>query len=132
MERFEDKWIQWWSAAQPEWRCTGGWPFAKEDAAGRDWGRLLDGGKDCLYLVVVSLGWWILAHNHSEGSRVNDAIMDVSWVLNNLVSCLAADATTSNSPPNPPHPPFFQTTEEASQASNDWTSIEATSLVGVD
>ena len=89
--------MQWWSAIQPHWRDTGEWPWVKEDAAGRDWGHLVDGGKDGLFLVVVSLGWWIHARDLSEESKVDDAVMDVVWVLDNIISLLAADAATSDS-----------------------------------
>lgn len=97
---FEDEWIAWWSAIQPQWRSAEGWPFKQKDATGEDWGHLLDGGKDGLFLVVVSLGWWIHAQVPSKESKVGDAIADVAWVVNNLVSCLSADATTSDSSTN--------------------------------
>lgn len=97
--------MQWWSDIQPEWRDTESWPFLKEDAAGEDWGHLLDGGKDGLFLVVVSLGWWINARVPSEESKANDAVADVTWVINNLVSHLSADATSvDSSPPATPSP----------------------------
>lgn len=74
----------------------------EEDAAGRDWGRLPDGGKNGLFLVMVSLGWWIHAQDPSEGSRLGDAIADVAWVINNLVSLLATKATAHSSSDNHP------------------------------
>jgi hypothetical protein len=58
---------------------------------GKAWGDLLDGGKDSLFLIVVSLAWWIHAREVLKESKVNDAIIDVTWVLDNLISCLAAD-----------------------------------------
>lgn len=100
IQDFEDKWIQWWSAIQPQWRDTGNWPFAREDAAGQDWGHLLKGGKDGLFLVVISLGWWIHACDLSK-SKAYDAIMDVAWVMKSLVTRLSADVTTSNPPATP-------------------------------
>jgi len=96
--------VQWWSKIQPQWRDTGSWPFPQEDATGEDWGHLLEGGKDGLFIVVVSLAWWIHARILLERSKVADAILDVAWVITNLVSRLSADATTSNSPPVTPSP----------------------------
>lgn len=79
----------------------------RQDAAWkRDWGNLPNGGKDGLFLIVVSLGWWILL-DPPENSIIDDAIADVAWVIDNLVSLLSAEATNldsnsdSDSTPNP-------------------------------
>lgn len=101
---FEEKWLAWWAAIQPKWRDVGNWPFTREDARGCDWGDLPDGGKDGLFLVIVSLGWWVIARNPSEDSEVDEAIEDVTWVINNLVSLLSivpagSDTTEDSSPP---------------------------------
>jgi len=70
----------------------------QEDVVGQqDWGDLPNGGKDGLFLVVVSLGWWIHARDATKDSKVDDAIVDVTWVLDNLVSLLSADATNPDS-----------------------------------
>ena len=107
VEVFEEQWVAWWSAAQPGWRETESWPFEQVDATGRNWGKLPDGGKDGLFLVVVSLGWWIHACDPSEDSALDDAIMDVTWVLDSLIHFLSIDIITgSESPPStPPHTP---------------------------
>ena len=91
--------MAWWSAAQPKWRDTSKWPFVQEDAGDGDWGDLADGGKDGLFLAVVSLGWWVLAQDAPEDSKVNEAIEDVTWVIKNLVSLLSTSATISSAPP---------------------------------
>ena len=92
VEDFEDSWVQWWSASQPKWRDTRHWPFAREDAVEqRDWSVLSGGGKNGLFLVVVSLGWWIHKRDPSKDSKVDDAIADVAWVIDNLVSFLSSD-----------------------------------------
>ena len=59
---------------------------------------MLEGGKDGLFIVVVSIGWWIHARDPSDESKVDDAILDVAWVINNIISCLSAEAIGSNSP----------------------------------
>lgn len=108
---FEDNWVQWWSSIQPEWRRgTGDLPFVQEDATGQqDWGKLPTGGKDGLFLVVISLGWWI--HVRGLSSKVNDAIADVTWVIDNLNTFLSTGATFNSDPdsdsdsdPIPPPP----------------------------
>lgn len=88
--------MAWWSAAQPKWRDTSDWPLVQEDADGRDWGSLADGGKDGLFLALISLGWWVLAPNTSRDLRVDEAIQDVTWVLGELISHLSAAATTDS------------------------------------
>ena len=101
VKEFEKQWVQWWSEAQPQWRDTQNWPFEKGDIADKDWGDFADGGKDGIYLVVVSLAWWIHARDSSEESKLDEAIEDVSWVLNGLLSRLATDATTCKKHPGP-------------------------------
>jgi len=59
---------------------------------------LLDGGKDGLFLIVVSLGWWISTQGLSEESKTTEAVRDVTWVIENLVSCLSTDAAAPDSP----------------------------------
>ena len=102
VKSFEDKWIQWWSVIQPEWRETRNWPFAQEDSTGKDWGDLPRGGKDGLYIVVVSLGWWIRARDPLEDSKVDGIITDVAWVIDSLISLLSTDTTDTDSTPEPP------------------------------
>jgi len=89
VQDFEDKWVAWWSASQPKWRDTSDWPFVREDADGRDWASLGDGGKDGLFLTLVSLGWWVLAREPSQDSKVDEAIRDVAWVISQVVSYLS-------------------------------------------
>ena len=95
IKTFEAKWITWWSAAQPLWRDTKNWPFAKGKGAAKDWGHLPDGGKDGLFLIVVSLAWWVYARGPEE-SKLDDAIADVTWVIETLISYLSTDTTTSS------------------------------------
>jgi len=92
--------VAWWSAAQPSWRDTSEWPFAQEDAGEGDWGDLADGGKDGIFLTVVSLGWWVLTQDAHEDSKVDEAIEDVTWVIKNLVSLLSISATTGAAHPS--------------------------------
>ena len=72
------------------------WPFAQEEDAG-DWGDLPNGGKDGLFLVVLSLGWWIDVRDPSKESKVDNAVEDVTWVIDNLVAFLYADTINPES-----------------------------------
>jgi hypothetical protein len=82
----------------------------QEDAVGLDWGDLPNGGKDGLFVVLVSLGWWVLARDPSKDSKVDEAIADVAWVIGTLVSFLSSDivngsASAPDSPVNSSPPP---------------------------
>lgn len=62
IQKFEDEWIDWWGINQPMWREANRWPFLMDDSYTEDWrswGDLVEGGKYGLFLVVLSLGWWI-------------------------------------------------------------------------
>jgi len=47
---------------------------------------------------MVSLGWWVLAQDESEDSKVNEAIKDFTWVIKDLVSLLAVTADPDSAP----------------------------------
>ena len=89
--------MQWWTAAQPEWRDTGSWPFEQGEATG-DWGtKLSSGGKDGIFLVLMSLGWWAHARGPVMDNKLNAAVGDVSWVVEHLVTALSAAAIAPTS-----------------------------------
>lgn len=75
---------------QPQWRGVDEWPFSREDT-NCDWSPLLQGGVNGLYLVVISLGWWILAawkvneEKPAEWTQVIDVLRDVDWVFERLL-----------------------------------------------
>ena len=106
VEEFEASWIKWWTAGQPEWRDTEDWPFEMGDATGKDWCNLPDGGKDGIFVVIVSLAWWVCARGSSGGRKLDEALTDVTWVLDGLISYLSTCAITPDSPPaSPPTQP---------------------------
>lgn len=82
--------MKWWSAAQPGWRDTRSWPFlqGEDEAIAQDWGQLSLGGKDGLFLVVVTLAWWVHARDPAVNSKLDDAVSDVSWVISRLITSL--------------------------------------------
>jgi len=101
LENYERVWFKWWTAMQPEWRDVDSWPFSQDEGDINDWGNLIHGGKDGLYVVVVSLAWWVHARDPVKESLLDDAIADVSWVLDQLVSSLLSSTTTAKSAPPP-------------------------------
>ena len=64
------------------------WPFSQDEAVIRDWGQLSLGSKDGLFLVVMTLAWWVHAQDPVVDSKLYDAISDVSWVMNHLITSL--------------------------------------------
>ena len=85
-------WTRWWKALQPKERGVDQWPFSRgvNDAA-CDWAPLLQGGPNGLYLVIASLGWWLVAASRvadekvAEWTQVQDAVSDVEWVFERLL-----------------------------------------------
>ena len=84
-------WKAWWTALQPRWRDVAVWPFSRDNTDG-DWAPLLQGGLNGLYLVVISLGWWIVAawkvyeEKPAEWTQVIAVMEDVDWVFECLLS----------------------------------------------
>lgn len=97
---FEEKWIEWWVKSQPEWRGVDEWPLLRDDTTVGDWGHLSSGGKDGLFLIVLSLGWWVHAQGSAVNSKVEDAIADVSWVMRHLVTLLATGDDVGDDSPS--------------------------------
>lgn len=101
LDRYQEMWIRWWTSLQPSWRCAGdirkcSWPLPREPPSvhGPLWDKLLAGGKDGLFIVVMSLSWWVIKHGRDSGkdSQLEEALVDVSWVLANMVSVLSSPA----------------------------------------
>ena len=113
VEEYGDQWVKWWTAAQPEWRRAEGWPFPRDDDTDvGDWGQLFAGGKDGLFIVVMSLSWWAHTRDPDVDSGIDDAVHDVSWVIKHLITSLstAHDPLPVTPPPQtkhskPPKPP---------------------------
>ena len=81
---------------QPEWRDVDSWPFSQDEGNIGSWGNLIYGGKDGLYIVVVTLAWWICSRDPTyKGSILNDAIANVSWVFDHLISLLLSSTTAT-------------------------------------
>lgn len=93
-------WIGWWTRLQPTWRNTVDWPFPQTASPGDLWDDLLIGGKDGIFIVIMTLAWWSIEHKKSgeESSTLDEAIEDVSWVLSHLVFALSAENPPSVTP----------------------------------
>ena len=67
------------------------WPFPQSVPTDGLWDDILIGGKDGLFVVVLTLAWWSVELEKTEdvSSQLDAAILDVSWVLSNLVLALS-------------------------------------------
>ena len=62
----------------------------------QDWGHLPNGGKDGIFMVIITLRWWIHFQDLSDNSKLGDAMEDVTWVLKKLISVASAQAINPN------------------------------------
>ena len=106
VQTYKDEWVKWWTKAQLEWRNVERWPFSQDNTGTGDWGDLFSSGKDGLYIVIMSLSWWVHTLDLGADSKVYEAISDVSWVMEHIITSLSADTIVGDSlPPATPLPP---------------------------
>ena len=91
---------------QPDWRPAEEWPLDRNiDPAGKDWGALIRGGNNGLYLAIVSLGWWVIGALKCSNERpvdlqdLNMVLADVDWTLGHVLA--QARGLTEIAPPSP-------------------------------
>jgi len=84
-------WIGWWTACQLTGRATVSWPFVCEPLDSTQWVRLLNGGRNGIFLFVMALSWWAASPDWAASSpSLTEAVADVKWVLRQLVDTLTA------------------------------------------
>ncbi|KAM6501765.1 hypothetical protein JOM56_001742 [Amanita muscaria] len=89
---FATIWWGWWKNLQPSWRRVDETDnLSQVIPTDADWSCLLYGHSNGLAVVVMTLAWWIRAFEPAkfgicEHSRLVDAISDVGWVFQELVS----------------------------------------------
>lgn len=83
---FGKKWRAWWQMLQPDWRDSS-WPpvqITESDANEKPW-RVLDcRGCNGIFMVILSLSWWMLAvasNSEEDVKTVEMTIKDTKWVL---------------------------------------------------
>jgi len=98
-EEFHQRWVAWWQSCQPKWRSAGTWPYARDNARGKDWARLNVTGPHGLFAVVMSASWW--ADSMDLGSLrdvFSAAVDDLHWVIENLVDFNSQSHGTQSGP----------------------------------
>ena len=97
---YAELWWKWWAGLQPDWRvCNSqGRPLTKVGSG--DWEVLVRPGNNGMLVVLLSLVWWREVASDVTLSCWNEAVCDVSWVLDEMVKC-ESHASGSESPSVP-------------------------------
>lgn len=73
---------------QPAWRDGDSLGMAIPTNA--DWGSVLRGGPNGLFLVILALSWWVEGMQPDQQDlELFKAVNDVEWVLSELVATLS-------------------------------------------
>ncbi len=69
-----------------------------EPETAAEWSLIRRGGCNGLFLVIISLAWWVwAARDAGEGvAEALEAVSDVSWVCRTMLN--GASSTTANAP----------------------------------
>ncbi|EMD31705.1 hypothetical protein CERSUDRAFT_100171 [Gelatoporia subvermispora B] len=91
--------VAWWVAMQPSFR-QGNWPFFRIRYEGStDWGVLLQGGQNGIFLVILAI-WWLcqLAETNTDKTNLIDLIADVNWALREMSVDILAGVASDGGP----------------------------------
>jgi hypothetical protein len=83
-QEYGDRWNAWWWSMQPSWREPDS-PFnMPSEASAGSWSHLLCGGPNGLLLVILALAWWMKSSTKTNRSSIEEAAIDITWVLAQL------------------------------------------------
>ena len=83
-KEYGDRWNAWWWSMQPSWRDPEA-PFdMPSEASAGSWSHLLCGGPNGLLLVILALAWWMKCSTGTNPSLIEEAAIDITWVLAQL------------------------------------------------
>ncbi|KAJ7256398.1 hypothetical protein C8J57DRAFT_1075057, partial [Mycena rebaudengoi] len=92
---FVDQWWKWWRMLQPEERETFGGMLTSPESA--EWGTMAKlCGWNGLLQVMATLLWWGEAEGTNDRSYWAIAVVDVSWVLGQLLTFGATEKCVVN------------------------------------
>jgi len=102
---YSKSWILWWTACQPAWRKSTGWPLSREKDTNADWGKLAARGQNGMFMVVMSTTWWATSLESAEDRYLFDeAVDDIRWVIMQVLESLPAPSTPEVPHDIPPPP----------------------------
>ena len=88
LQKYRELWVCWWTSLQPPWRHMTNWPLPRSSSTDGPWNDLLIGGKDGLFVIIMTLSWWInKSANKGVGCslQLKEAVADMSWVLSKFI-----------------------------------------------
>ena len=115
---FGAAWIAWWVGCQPAARSPNSrWPLPQAELQHSDWGKMLHGGKNGIFLFIMALSWWANGIDSAQPpSDFCSAVADLEWVLKELHNCLASPPTPSLAPESSLGKRRVRLSERASEA----------------
>lgn len=83
-------WQAWYTSLQPAIRQRDRWQLSYSIPADPfNWGSLLQGGKNGVFLFVISLSWAVrCATKAKEKKEVSTAIEEMTWLFRNMTDTL--------------------------------------------
>ncbi|KAL1940993.1 hypothetical protein VTO73DRAFT_7629 [Trametes versicolor] len=95
-------WKLWWATLQPSARSKNSdGKFSRKRLNQGVWASLMQGGSNGVFLVLVSLGWWIRAAG-DDTADMQDALEmadDVVWVFSQITAAPQEATATEEEPP---------------------------------
>ena len=97
---FGASWIAWWIDCQPAIRSSNsGWPLPQVELQSSEWGKMLYGGKNGLFLFVMAMSWWANSIDPTQPPPdFCQAIADLKWVLEQLTNCIHSPPAAEPAP----------------------------------
>ena len=77
----------WWNNLQPPWRKNNSdacFPLSCDIPNGETWQPLRKGGTAGIYVVVVSLSWWVKAQSVERDVNAWSVVDDLLWVIEQM------------------------------------------------
>jgi hypothetical protein len=92
-------WQAWWMHLQPDSRKQSVVPAAKRPLQeGESWHRTCIAGPNGIFMVVLTLGWWLLKlDGNAEDKDLMGALEDVEWVISAMTVVSVAQKSTGSS-----------------------------------
>lgn len=117
---FGAAWIAWWIDCQPPARSSSSWPLPQIELQHSDWGKMLYGGRNGIFMFVMAMSWWANRIDPTQPPPdFSSALADLRWVLEQLNECFAPPPTPVVPPTSPPKSSLGKRTVRLSERASD-------------
>lgn len=109
---FCSQWRKWYGNQQPQWRKPLSWPPARPEACEEvAWEKTRRYGKLGIVTLLIGLGWWgtMVECDAIEVAEWEDAVDDVTWVIQRMVETFQGAPADSDSRREDPNVPTLPT-----------------------